>query len=1014
MIRFFLNKPIAVITIFVALVLLGLVMAEKVPISPLPDINLPEITVHLSRKNTANSEIEKLLVAPIRSQLSLVNGVTEIKSDARDDAAQLNLKFSYDTDVDIAYIEINEKIDLAMNSLPKDMERPLVIKSSATNIPVVFLNLTLKKNSGADGNLLNLSEFANQIIKRRLEELPEIAFVDITGLMYSQISIIPNPAAMAALNLRNIDFSQIVADHNFYLNNVKVKDGILEYNVQFSGTRLTSIDDIKEISFIDHGTIFKLKDVATINETQQDPKGLFVINDQPGINMALLKQPNCKMAHFRSNLRKLLDDVRSDYPDIVIEESQDQTELLDFSIRNLKQDLFVGCLIAFLLMFIILRSIRSPFLIGITVPVGLVLCVLFFGLIHLTINIISLSGLVLGVGLMIDNSIIVIDSISHYRNRGLPLQDACIKGTTDVIRPLFASALTTSSVFLPLIFLNGLGGALFYDQAIAVTVGLFISLTVSVTLLPVLYHLIHKPTKRKPANKLLKPIKINTLEKIYKSLFTWTFNHKVICLLIVGALISISIFLLGTLKREKFPAFDRPDAIVKINWNRNITISENRSLVKNLLKFCAKASISSEVSLGEQQYLLSKETQMSSSDANLYIKATNSKELYQLKKNIYRFMYQYHPEAVVEITAPKDIFQRIFSSFEADLVAKISETGTDRLPRSNEIDEISNDLMIRYPKAQIKQLAKQRSVTLSVDADRLLLYDLTIEKVYSFMKERLNAVEIGEIQSSQIRVPIVLAASEQELKKAINGLIVNNKGVEIPLDNLIKITYNEDYKTIEGGRNGNYIALQINTDTPEDITNYVKNKLKNTGMEVSFSGSFFANQELIKEMGFALLIAVLLLYFILAAQFESLIQPLIVLLELPISMSGGLLLLYFSHSSLNLSSMIGLIVMCGIVINDSILKIDTVNRLIRVQGMPLTEALHTAGLMRLKSILMTAMTTVISVLPFLFGSDIGSLLQRPLSLVIIGGMAIGTPVSLYFIPLMYWLYYRNRLKTRNF
>lgn len=1012
MVKFLINKPVAVIMVFIALILLGIIAAKQIPISPLPDIDIPEITVHVGKKNTSSKELESTVVQSLRMQLMQVPNLDDIHSETRDDYSILRLRFNYGTDINYAFIEVNEKIDLSMNNFPRDVERPRVIKASATDIPVFYINLSLKdttSSKNSSSRFIELSDFSEQVIKRRLEQLPEIAYVDITGLTNPEVYITPDPVAMSAINLKDDDFKNIIESNNLLYGNVTAMDGVLQYNIRFATSNPISVQDIQEISFKRGTRIFRLKDIATIGMRVQDQKGSFVANKQPSINLAIIKQPDTKMDDLRKQISGLLNGFEKDYPDIKFEQTQDQTELLEYSISNLKQDLYIGSFLAFILMFFFLKNLRAPILIGITIPVCLILSILFFKLIHLSINIISLSGLVLGVGLMIDNSIIVIDNITQYRERGVELSEACIKGTTEIIRPLLSSVLTTCSVFLPLIFLSGISGALFYDQAIAITIGLAVSLVVSITLLPTLYRIFHKGKVRNIEHDFFEKYGINFFEQMYESGFHWVFKNKLASLVIVIVLIVSNIFLFSNLKKEKLPTFEQTEVVTNIDWNQNITIDENKKRVNVLVNSLGVNVEHSNATIGEQQYLLNKDKQMSSSEAQLYVKAKGTKALEEIKKKIQNYVQNNFPEASIKLSPPKNIFEKVFGEDEATLVVQLTQTSDETLPLKEKVKQVSKSINQKFPGSNISPVPMQNSMVLSVNPEKLLLYDLSMDAVFDRLKNSLNANEVSNLRNNQKNTPVVLSNSVNDLTSVLSNLTVTNSNkVSIPASTFISIDNEENFKTIEGGKNGNFIPLEIKTNDPEKVIGYVNEQIKGKNkLDVTFGGSYFSNKALISEMIVVLGVAMLLLYFILAAQFESLIQPLIVLFELPISLSGALIMLYIFNSSINLISLIGLVVMCGIIINDSILKIDTVNQLIRNEGYKLMDAIHTAGVRRLKSIIMTSLTTILSVVPFLFGNDIGSALQRPLSLALIGGMLIGTPVSLYFIPLIYWFYYRK-------
>lgn len=1012
MINFLINRPVSVLMTFTALIMLGIAAISRIPVTPLPDIDIPEIAVHVSQDNSSAEELENTTIQPLTSQLNQVQQLKDIHSETRDGYSLIRLRFNYGTDINYAFIEVNEKVDLSMKSMPKDIERPRVIKASATDIPVFYINVSLKGQDDATektARFLELSNFAEQVIKRRLEQLPEIAFADITGLYSSGIYIEPDKASVSALGMNDDDFRQIIENNKHLYGNVSAMDGVLRYNIRFAAANPAFVEDIRNIRFMRNGRVFQLKDIARITVRSAEPKGLFLADNKEAISIAVIKQPETRLEDLRTRVNGVLASLENEYPGIGFQQARDQTELLEFSISNLKQDLLAGSLLAFFLLFFFLKNLRSPILIGITIPVSLVLSILFFWLLHITINIISLSGLVLGVGLMIDNSIIVIDNITQYRQRNTGLSDACVRGTAEIIRPLLSSALTTCSVFLPLIFLSGISGALFYDQAMAITIGLSVSLIVSITLLPTMYYLFHKRKVSRAEISFFDKFGITFFERAYNSGFSWVFSNKRLSFGIVAVLIAANVFLFMHLKREKLPAFEQSEATADIDWNRNINVEENKRRIIELIKALNKRLLQSGATIGEQQYLLNKEKQLSASEARIYFKARNAADLQLLKAEAWSYLRHRYPTASVEIYPPPNIFERLFEEDEPELVARISQSEGDGLPSSGAITRISAAVSKNLPNIRINPVARQRKLLINADQDKLMLYGVSEDAVAAGIRSYLNATEIAGLSNGHDRTPVMIENRSDNLENALHSIMVNNnKGVPVPVSGFLTVRPENTWKTIEGSGNGNFVPLRIETDKPGRVIEKLRDEIKkDPDLDVSFTGSYFSNRELVKEMSVVLMVSVLLLYFILAAQFESLVQPLIVLAELPISMCGALIMLFIFNASLNLISMIGLIVICGIVINDSILKIDTINHLRRNEGYSLIDAIHTGGIRRLQSIVMTALTTILSVVPFLFGTDMGSVLQRPLSLTLIGGMLIGTPVSLYFIPLIYWFYYRK-------
>jgi len=489
MVKFLVERPVAVLVSLTAFLILGLITTGLIPVSLLPPVDIPSVTVKVTHEDMNAADIENTVVSRMRQHLLHVNGLEHIESRTSDGQSIITMRFRYGTDIDFSAMEVNEQVDAMMSWFPEGMDRPRVIKASASDIPVFDLAVAYRDEARED--MLALSEFARQTLRRRTEQLPSVALADMSGSVFPQIVITPEPHKMQAMGVTTSDLISTFRNHNARLGSITLRDGHYQYAVNIRSQAHTP-EEIGNILLKSGKRLLRLKDIAHVAIEEQPPEGSFLINNRRGIVFSIIKNNNARMQDLEDEFETLLQSFRNDYPHLAFSRSRDQTQLLNVSVVNLQQNLGYGFLLAFAMMFIVLGSLRAPFLMGITIPASLVITMLVFYLTGISINIVSLSGLVLGAGMMIDNSIIVIDNITQYRRRGKTLLPACIHGTNEVIRPLLSSVLTTCAVFVPLVFLSDLSGALFYDQAIAIAIGLSVSLLVSIMIIPVLYHLMFK------------------------------------------------------------------------------------------------------------------------------------------------------------------------------------------------------------------------------------------------------------------------------------------------------------------------------------------------------------------------------------------------------------------------------------------------------------------------------------------------------------------------------------------
>ncbi|HQH25598.1 MAG TPA: efflux RND transporter permease subunit [Bacteroidales bacterium] len=1009
MVRFLITRPVAVTMTFLALILLGIVASLRLPVSLMPDIDIPEITVAISRPDVSAREIENTVVSVLRRNLLQVPGLDDIQSESRNGSAHIRLRFKFGNDVNLAFMEVNEKIDAAMNNLPRDLERPRIIKASATDIPVFLLNITLTDENAGEEKFIELSEFAETVIKRRIEQLPEVGMADITGQIKREIYISPDSKKMHGLGITENDITRTVSLNNINIGSILVRDGKYLYNLEFS-SYLKDPEDVRNIYIKSGDRLLQLKDFADIGIRQARPAGLYYSNGKRAISLAIIKESTARMASLEEKMAEMINIFRKDYPRMDFEISQDQTRLLDYSISNLRESLFAGGILAFFLMFFFLKDAKSPLIIGFSIPATLVISLLFFYVAGLSINVISLAGLILGIGMMIDNSIVIIENITQWIDRGLSLVESCIRGTNEVITPLISSVLVTCAVFIPLIFLSGISGALFYDQAIAIVIGQGVSLLVGITLLPTIYYLIYKSGKEGFLTKIVRKISLKGLEDRYEAGMTFFFRYRTATMITFLLIILLMVWQFINLEKEKFPAVKQDEIVISVDWNENIEINENLRRIKELVDYNDNLTLQTNLFIGEQQFLFNRDYDQSYTQARVYVKANDYSLRDDIERNAYEFISNNYPGATIDVKPQQNIFEKIFSASESPLIVEVSLMKEKKVPPVDQMTGIVNKLQENWPDAGITPPSLENKILLRLDADKMLLYDIDPMTLYNTLKTSLNKNNIGELRASYELLPIVLSGKEKQINEIISSeYVLNNTNRSIPVSEVVKIQRIHDYKTIKGGMHSEYVPVNMNieTNTPSKITGEIKALVtEDPAFEVRFSGVLISGQRLFKELSIVLIVALLLLYFILAAQFESLTQPLVVLLEIPIDIAGALLLIKLWGGTINIMTMIGLIVMSGVIINDSILKIDTINNL-RREGMGLKEAIYTGGSRRLKPIVMVAMASLVSTAPMLFSSGIGAELQRPMALALMGGMSLGTFVSLFFIPLAYWYIYKD-------
>ena len=998
MLRTLIHRPIGVIMSTIAVIAISLVFVRNVPISLLPDIPIPKLSVHISAPDLDARTLETTITRVIRNQLIQVNHLKDIESHSRNGSAIIDLTLNFGTDTDLSSIEINEKIDQIISFLPRELERPRIIKTNVADIPVFYLDIW-PQNQEAEG-FLSFSSFVRKTVKKRLEQIDEIAFVDVHGGSQAEILVIPHQDILRSLNISEQQLSLAINNANLNIGNVILRDGAYQYNVQLA-SRLSNIDDIRKVYLRIHDQIYQLDQLAEVISTAQEQRGSFYYGSAKGISLAIRAKSNANNFILRRNIEETLADLRSEHSHISFELSRDQSSVLEASIDNLRTSLLYGLGFAAIVMFFFFRDWRLPLLISISLPIGILLTLFGFFIFDISINVISLAGLILGIGLMIDNAIIIIENIKQKIEQS-SLSDAAVNGASEVIRPLISSALTTTSVFLPMILISGLAGVLFYDQALSIALALSSSLIVSYFLLPVLATLVLRSNKRSKGHHGI---------SWHSQLISFCLRSRIVLIPLFLLLGVATILPYKSLKKSAFPELTRYDYVLDVDWNEPISLQANEHryhLIKQLVDTLADQSTAY---VGKLDYFISSEVRQLN-ESQIYFRLSQPEQFNQIPHRLDQFFSQDFPRASYSILPVANVFDRVFATDEYAAYAHILPTRSTSLPDSRAVQPLIQEL--NTIETTISSPPTDRYVGLTIHQDVVARYQVNFNQVIQQLKTLFKSNEITQLQSTDDIIPIQLARSEgvQDIQKALKSSFIQNERLAlIPLSQLVSTDYLEDYKTIHAIQSGECLTFPLDAYSPT-IMSKLKNVIKDNYPEyaIQFSGAYFEELALRKELLLVGGVVFLLLFLILAAQFESLIQPLIVALTLPVGILGALVALQIMGASLNIVAIIGIIIMSGIDVNDAILKIDMINKGVR-EGLPIRQAIIEGSERRIRPIIMTSITTILAMTPILFATGLGAEIQRPMAIAVIGGLIFGTIASIVMVPMLYLVTYRSKSAT---
>ena len=976
-----------------ALLALSALAYFKLPVSLLPEADVPEISIIISYPNGAPEEIESNALKPIRESMLTLNGLKEALSLAQNQAGKVTLRFEYETSMSLAYIEVNEKIDRLAQRFPVGMDRPVVIKSTTSDIPIIRVQITPKREE----DLLAASQLAYNVLKRRLEQLDGVGLVDMNGLLKEVIRIDPDQVLMNRLGLTNNDIIKTIETANLSLGAISVHDGNYRYFVKLT-SRVNSPAELGllPVTLPDGTGHLALQQIANISTGVEKATGYHLVNSSPGIVIAVHKQARTKLPDLIPELTKTVEQFNADYPQFNFSLTQDQSLLLHLSIQNLSQAVVWGGAFAFGVLFLFMRGWREPLIMGIVLPLSLMLAFSLFYLFDLSLNIVSLSGLVLGLGMLVDNSIVVIDNIILKRKEGSDLTESCVTGTREVMAPLLSSALTNMAVFLPLVFMSGLTGTLFYDQAVSVAAILTVSLLCTFIVVPLLYSLFFKNRKE----SLQEDSRIfHTLKDKYEKSFLTAWNHKKTTLVAFCLLVPIAVFILFRLPIQGFPDIERTETVLSINWNAPIDADQCRQQVVKLLDDHAEYIKASEAEIGFQQFMFNSQSTIPQ-QALIYILYGSKREKEIGDQLIRNYLSRLYPQARYNLTPAPNAFEQLFSSNQPTLDVRFRDMHTKKPIDMAVADSLLNEIKLKYRVGE--GFETETMINIQLNKIKLVTYGIDPSEIIRQLKITFGDYLITDFRNFGETIPVIFNQASGDFESILQQMTIRSSdGTTYPLKEFIGFSYHKDYKAITADESGIYQSIEL-----EDVDNFRKlqNELtlvaKAKSLVVDYAGQWFEDRKILKQLTLILLVSLVLMYFILTTEFESLSQPLLVMASFPVGFAGSIILLWISGGSINIMSGIGLVVVLGILDNDAILKVDRINRLRKT--LPLTEAIVQAGKDRFKPIVMNTCTNVLALTPIVFASGLGADLQRPVAITTIGGLIVGTLTALYFVPLVYW------------
>lgn len=1004
MLRFLLSRPLGVAVVFFVACTLSVIAFRHLPVSLLPSLDVPHMTVSVKFPGGTPEDVETNVLKPVRETLLTLNGLKKVESIAQNESGKVTLMFEYGTPMNLAYIDANEKIDQLLTALPRSLGRPIVVRASTADIPIARIQVVPKR----DANLLVASDLTSKVLRRRLEQLEGVGLVDVNGWQQRVVRVEPRRQELHRFGLNEETIVQHIVDAKLDLGSISIKDGNYRYYLKIDN-RMGDPDRLLDIpiSLPDRMGTLPLRQFARVYIEPDASTGYHLFNGQPALVMTVHKQASARMPDLMPLLYETVSAFRQTYEEYDFELTQDQSKLLTLSIDNLSQALLWGGLFAFGVLFLFMRGWREPLVMGVVLPLSLLLTFSLFYVFGLSLNVLSLSGLALGLGMLVDNSIVVIDSIALKQQEGLSLRESCVSGTAEVMAPLVGSALTNLVVFLPLIFLSGITGALFFDQAVAVACILSISLVCTFIAVPMLFLGLHKNRSYTPSRQ---SAVFNLLQRVYETVFEWIWDRRRLSFWVISLLIPLAIGLFVFLPKQGFPEIERNEIRLLIDWDEPIDVDTNRDRVLDIGNQFKDSYHVMEAEVGFQQFLLSSEVK-SPQQADIYFLLAEGVDRERTLGEWQTYFQNQFPKATVQFENAPNAFEQLFSSTTPWLEARIRDPRSKKPLPPATADSLFRDLQDSLTFSRAKGFDTEVMALIMIDIEKAARVNVTAAQITRKLKQLLGNYLVSEFSDFGETVQIKLKPDERNIGEILNSTwIQTTQGTSFPLRELATIRLYQGYRYITADASGPYQAITISEKgAEEDTLEWLQRKLAGHGLAVDSVGEWFDNRKNLQDILYLLLISVFLMFVILTAEFESVRQPFFVILTLPLGLAGSLILLAITGGTINIMSGIGLIVVLGVIDNDAILKLDRINRLKKT--MPVEDAIRQAGIQRLKPIVMNTFTNVLALVPIVFATGLGADLQRPVGITTIGGLLVGTFTALFYIPLLYGYAYGRVNRT---
>ncbi|MFH1313954.1 MAG: efflux RND transporter permease subunit [Candidatus Eisenbacteria bacterium] len=1020
------RRPVLTSVMFVIIIVLGLVSLSRLSIDLMPEVTYPTISVVTSYGNVGPQEMEELVTRPIEEAVAAVQGVEEITSTSTEGRSMVRVAFGWGTDLDVAANDIRDRIDRTLGRLPEDIERPMIRKFDLSAFPILIMGVSGSMNP------LDLRQIVEDQVKYRLERVPGVAAVDIWGGLMREIHVDLRAAHLKALGLSTDNILAALQNENRNIPAGLFEKGNSEVLVRTQG-EFSSLEEIENtVVAMREGTPIQVRDIADVVDSWEEVRQIIRIDGEPGVRVSINKQSGANTVKVAQAVNAEIDRINRDLPQLRLIPLIDTSKYIKQSINNVGRALVLGGILAIIVLFLFLRSVSSTAIIATAIPICLLAT---FGLMYFsgfTLNIMTFGGLALGIGMLLDSAIVVLENIYRHREQGTSAEKSALDGTGEVSSAILASVLTTIVVFLPVVFMRGIAGIMYQQLAYVVSFALLCSLVVALTLIPMLSSrfLRHRPSGQTntggPLRKLYATSEnaLRTIEQRYAGLLKWALGHRRSVVTVSALLFGVSVVLIRLIGVELIPTADEGEVRIDLEMavgTRLEIINETTRAVENVVRSEVPEMVSILTRAGGGGWG-SSGGHTAQVRVTLVPKGDRSRSSEQVANDL-RKSLQGFPGLTARTRAGQGLFMLRLGSSSDDNVS-VDVRGYD-LRAAHELAVRVEQVVRDVPGITDTRVSREEGnpeQVIQIDRQKAADLGLTVSRIGETLETAVGGTHASYFRERGKQYRILVRLSEEdrrELDDLLDLTVVNNRGESVILRNVVNTVPREGPVRLERKDQERTITISANFTGRDmgsviaDIRNGLRSVPVPKDFAILFGGDYEEQQKAFRELMLGLVLAILLVYLVMAGQFESLRDPFVVLFSIPMAITGIVVIMILTKTIFSMQAFIGCIMLAGIVVNNAILLVDYTNRLRREAGMDLMSAISLAGSRRLRPILMTASTTVLGLLPLSLGLGEGGEAQAPLARVVIGGLISSTLITLVLIPVVYSIFERKSKTTRR-